>query len=83
MEMDTLAKIEELRRKIQAIDGETAERWEDFTAPIIPIAVMEKILIIRALKQTNGNQSEAARLLGMTSWTLRRRVKQYEEKAVR
>jgi two-component system response regulator AtoC len=39
---------------------------------------MEKILINRTLKETNGNKSKAARILGISRQTLREKTKMYE-----
>ncbi|MGZ6143558.1 MAG: helix-turn-helix domain-containing protein [Myxococcales bacterium] len=38
---------------------------------------MEKRLITEALRKSNGNQSQAARLLGVTRDTLRYRLKKH------
>jgi DNA-binding NtrC family response regulator len=39
---------------------------------------MEKILIIKTLKDTNGNKSKAARILGISRQTLREKTKMYK-----
>jgi two-component system nitrogen regulation response regulator GlnG len=41
------------------------------------IAAIERELVINALKETGGNQVQAARLLGMTRATLRKRLARY------
>ena len=41
------------------------------------IPVVERELIIHALKETNGNQVQAAKLLGITRATLRKRVEKF------
>jgi nitrogen regulation protein NR(I) len=41
------------------------------------IAVMERELIARALKETAGNQVKAAKLLGITRATLRKRIEKF------
>ena len=41
------------------------------------IAAAERLLIVRALASTHGNQVRAARLLGITRATLRKRVARY------
>ena len=38
---------------------------------------MEKEAIRQALQQTNGNRSEASRLLGISVRTLQRKIKEY------
>jgi two-component system nitrogen regulation response regulator GlnG len=42
------------------------------------IPAVERELVIEALKETNGNQLHAAKLLGITRATLRKRVEKYE-----
>jgi DNA-binding NtrC family response regulator len=44
---------------------------------VIPIATMEKLAILRALQQTNGNKMMAAGLLGIGKTTLYRKLKEY------
>lgn len=44
------------------------------------ISTIEKELIIRALKKTNGNQSQAAKLLGLNRSTLRGKMERYNIK---
>ena len=41
------------------------------------ISVMERELIIRALAETGGNQLQAAKLLGITRATLRKRIEKF------
>ncbi|MFP6902375.1 MAG: helix-turn-helix domain-containing protein, partial [Verrucomicrobiia bacterium] len=50
----------------------------DKTLKIIP--AVERELIINALKETNGNQVQAAKLLGITRATLRKRIEKFEIK---
>jgi two-component system nitrogen regulation response regulator GlnG len=42
------------------------------------ISVVERELVIQALKETNGNQVQAAKLLGMTRATLRKRIERFD-----
>ena len=42
------------------------------------IPAVERELIIQALRETNGNQVQAAKLLGMTRATLRKRIERFE-----
>jgi two-component system nitrogen regulation response regulator GlnG len=42
------------------------------------MAVVERELIARALVETNGNQVQAARLLGITRATLRKRIEKFQ-----
>jgi two-component system nitrogen regulation response regulator GlnG len=41
------------------------------------VAVVERELIMRALVETGGNQVQAARLLGITRATLRKRIEKF------
>jgi two-component system nitrogen regulation response regulator GlnG len=41
------------------------------------IPTVERELVIQALKETDGNQVHAARLLGITRATLRKRVEKF------
>jgi DNA-binding protein Fis len=41
------------------------------------IPTVERELVIQALKETGGNQLHAAKLLGITRATLRKRVEKY------
>ena len=50
----------------------------DKTLKIIP--AVERELIINALKETNGNQVQASKLLGITRATLRKRIEKFEIK---
>ena len=44
------------------------------------IPAVERQLIIEALAETKGNQVQAARLLGITRATLRKRVEKFDIK---
>jgi len=44
---------------------------------VAPMDSVEKVLIRRALKETNGNQLRAANILGMTRATLRKRIERF------
>jgi two-component system nitrogen regulation response regulator GlnG len=39
---------------------------------------VERELVIQALKETSGNQVQAAKLLGITRATLRKRIEKFE-----
>lgn len=45
--------------------------------PLVPIEEMEKRLIQKALKRTNGNQKEAAKILKISDRTIRNKLKNY------
>ena len=42
------------------------------------IPAVERELVIQALKETSGNQVQAAKLLGITRATLRKRIEKFE-----
>ncbi|MBU0675900.1 MAG: sigma-54 dependent transcriptional regulator [Proteobacteria bacterium] len=50
--------------------------------PLMPLGEMEKLMIDRALIQTNGNKAKAAQLLGIDASTLWRKMKSFEAKTV-
>lgn len=54
-------------------------RVEHFYLPNEPVVLddIERSFIAQALERTQGNQSEAARLLGLTRYTLRYRMEKY------
>ncbi len=45
---------------------------------VLPIAEMEKRLVYNALKRTNNNRTQAAKILGISVRTLRNKLHQYE-----
>ncbi len=49
----------------------------DFEDEVLSLNEMEKRHILRVLKKTNGNRSEAARLLGIDRKTLRQKLKKW------
>jgi len=53
-------------------DQETATSKE-----IVPLAVKERDAIFEAIRLTNGDKLEAARLLGIGKTTLYRKLKEY------
>jgi two-component system response regulator HydG len=44
---------------------------------VLDIDANERSLIVRALQQTNGNRTEAARILGISRRTLHRKLHTY------
>jgi two-component system nitrogen regulation response regulator GlnG len=52
---------------------------QDQEFKIIP--AVERVLVIQALKETQGNQLRAAKLLGMTRATLRKRIEKFKIKS--
>ena len=52
-------------------------QWARQESKLKVIPAVERELIIQALIETNGNQVQAARLLGITRATLRKRVEKF------
>ncbi len=55
-------------------------QWARKETQVKVIPAVERELIIEALKETQGNQVQAARLLGITRSTLRKRVEKFKIK---
>ena len=58
----------------------TLFRWARQESNLKVIPAVERQLIIEALAETKGNQVQAARLLGITRATLRKRVEKFDIK---
>jgi len=55
-------------------------QWARGNAGLKIIPAVERELIINALKETHGNQVQAAKLLGITRATLRKRIDKFSIK---
>jgi len=49
----------------------------------VPVKDVEKELILETLKQTDGNRTKAAKMLGISLRTLRNRLREYREAGIR
>ena len=49
--------------------------------PLLPLKEMERILIERALEETSGNRTRAAKVLGISVRTLRNKLSEYRKSA--
>jgi two-component system nitrogen regulation response regulator GlnG len=58
----------------------TLFRWARLNASLKVLPAVERELIINALAETKGNQVQAAKLLGITRATLRKRVEKFKIK---
>ena len=58
----------------------TLFRWARQESDLKVIPAVERQLIIEALAETKGNQVQAAKLLGITRATLRKRVEKFDIK---
>jgi len=61
-------------RDVEGLFREAVHRMFDMGRPDEVLATVERMLIIRALEETKGNQIRAARLLGINRNTLRSRM---------
>jgi two-component system nitrogen regulation response regulator GlnG len=55
-------------------------QWARAHPDLRVIPAVERELIINALKETNGNQVQSAKLLGITRATLRKRIEKFQIK---
>ena len=55
-------------------------RWARNNPDLKVIPAVERELVINALKETSGNQVQAAKLLGITRATLRKRIEKFDIK---
>ena len=53
-------------------------RWARKESKLKVIPAVERELIIEALKETGGNQVQAAKILGITRATLRKRIDKFK-----
>ncbi|TVM19711.1 sigma-54-dependent Fis family transcriptional regulator [Oceanidesulfovibrio indonesiensis] len=62
------------------LSGEGAEHMLGDT--VLPISEMERIMIMRGLKQTSGNRTQAAEMLGISVRTLRNKLNEYRSRGL-
>ena len=60
--------------------GRTLFQWAREQEELKVLPAVERELIIQALLETKGNQVQAAKLLGITRATLRKRVEKFKIK---
>jgi two-component system nitrogen regulation response regulator GlnG len=60
--------------------GRTLFQWARQEGKVKVLPAVERELIIQALLETKGNQVQAAKLLGITRATLRKRVEKFQIK---
>jgi two-component system nitrogen regulation response regulator GlnG len=60
--------------------GRTLFQWARQQSDLKALPAVERELIIQALLETNGNQVQAAKILGITRATLRKRVEKFKIK---
>ncbi|MFA5424034.1 MAG: sigma-54 dependent transcriptional regulator [Phycisphaerae bacterium] len=59
--------------------SELSEQLEDSSLAGVPLAQLERRAILETLRHTQGNQTKAARVLGISDRTLRGKIKQYRQ----
>jgi two-component system response regulator AtoC len=70
--------VRDLPQNIRLRDDEELGGGNPLTAGDLTVKEAEKQLIIRALKETNGNRSDAAKKIGMSRRTLHRKLHVYQ-----
>jgi two-component system nitrogen regulation response regulator GlnG len=55
--------------------------WAQTDSKLKVLPAVERALVVEALKETRGNQVQAARLLGITRATLRKRIEKFRIKS--
>ena len=72
---DGVRRLDDIVRLAERGELETALDLAD--APSLELGQLERAAVAEALRRTSGNQVKAARLLGITRFTLRRRMALY------
>jgi len=63
----------------EGLDGRLGAAGRDFGLAGLPLEVVERRAILDTLRQTAGNQTRAAKVLGISDRTLRDKIKRYRE----
>jgi transcriptional regulator with PAS, ATPase and Fis domain len=72
---NTVIELEHLPHKVMT--GKSKKEAFGGSSDSLPVGLSEKDLLMEALKRAKGNQSEAARLLGISRVTVWKRMKKY------
>ncbi len=72
-------KSNSIRLSDISFETEVSNNSSSLDDEIMSIPEMEKRLILKTLKQTRNNRTEAARILGVSTRTLRNKLHQYEK----
>ncbi|KUJ96478.1 MAG: Two component, sigma54 specific, transcriptional regulator, Fis family [Desulfonauticus sp. 38_4375] len=69
----------------EQVKEKTEEQREDtlLTQEVLPLAEMEQKMILRSLKLTGGNRSQASQLLGISVRTLRNKLNEYKKQGIK
>lgn len=68
--------IEHLPEPVRETSG--AASLESVISACMPLAAIEREVICRTLERTGGNRTETSKILGVSSRTLQRRIKEYD-----
>ncbi|WP_027186060.1 sigma-54-dependent transcriptional regulator [Desulfovibrio inopinatus] len=85
---DRLHRDAETSQNAENAEGDNGESPSDDSAQnspildVLPLEVMERHMILRGLKQTAGNRTQAAQLLGISVRTLRNKLSEYRKLGV-
>jgi two-component system response regulator HydG len=76
---DIQKRLGDLREKSRT-DGRQSDDHgdDDSQPPVVPLAIMEKAAILKAVKDFDGDKLRAAKLLGIGKTTLYRKLQQYD-----
>src|SRR5256885_1981916 len=72
-------QVRDLPTSLQSAPAELLAKSSSSNGGILPMAELERITILNALAQVNGDKMMAARLLGIGKTTLYRKLKEYAE----
>ena len=62
--------------------GASPETYQMASGQVLPIAEMEKRMILKSLDHTGGNRTQAAQLLGISVRTLRNKINDYRSQGI-
>ncbi len=71
----------DLPREISQLQGSTATNDRNGDGKIVPMSELERLTILNAIAQLNGDKLQAAKLLGIGKTTLYRKLKEYSARS--
>lgn len=74
--------ITEKHFKFEEEGNRSKDKDKNGSLEVMPLAEMERRLILAALKKTNNHKTKAAELLGITVRTLRNKLNEYKEQGI-
>jgi DNA-binding NtrC family response regulator len=76
---DELQPLPEIERQITDLQTSVLHPVSSDSLAGMPLEQLERQAILETLKQTNGNQTRAAKALGISDRTLRDKIKRYRQ----